>query len=203
MSQFKTLDHLAEVAGKRVLVRVDINVPMASGIVTDTTRIERIEPTVSELASRGAKVILLAHFGRPNGEVVAEMSLASVTPVLSQVFGRDVAFASDETANAPRLIIETLGSESGAMLAGTLSLSPNPAVNSVEVSFESPEGRKLVNDIQVYDVIGRLIGTVSAKEVAVDATFLLDVRGLESGIYYIKTYDNSGRPYQKQMVIKK
>ena len=66
MTAFRTLDQ-ADVKGKRVLVRVDLNVPMENGRVTDATRIERILPTLREIADKGGKVILLAHFGRPKG----------------------------------------------------------------------------------------------------------------------------------------
>lgn len=92
---FKTIDDLPDVAGKRLLVRVDINVPMDGEKVTDLTRIERIKPTIVDLSARGAKVILLAHFGRPKGQVVPEMSLAPVVPALASVFERPVAFAGD------------------------------------------------------------------------------------------------------------
>ncbi|MTI44981.1 phosphoglycerate kinase [Roseibium hamelinense] len=92
---FKTLDNLTDLAGKRVLVRVDLNVPMESGKVTDATRIERVLPTIAELASRSAKVILLAHFGRPKGQRVAEMSLAPVAPAVADLLGKPVAFADD------------------------------------------------------------------------------------------------------------
>ena len=67
MAEFRTLDQIGDVKGKRVLVRVDLNVPMADGKVTDATRIERVAPTILELSDKGAKVILLAHFGRPKG----------------------------------------------------------------------------------------------------------------------------------------
>ncbi len=63
MPSFKTLDDLSDIRGKRVLVRVDLNVPVKDGKVTDTTRIERVAPTIMELSEKGAKVILLAHFG--------------------------------------------------------------------------------------------------------------------------------------------
>lgn len=92
---FKTLDDLPEIAGMRLLTRVDINVPMQGGRVSDLTRIERIAPTIQELSARKAKVILLAHFGRPKGKVVAEMSLAPVVPALESVLGKTVGFASD------------------------------------------------------------------------------------------------------------
>lgn len=92
---FKTLDDLSDLAGKRVLVRVDLNVPMDGGRVTDTTRIERVLPTIRELSDKGAKVILLAHFGRPKGERVAEMSLSPVAPAVAELLGKPVAFADD------------------------------------------------------------------------------------------------------------
>jgi phosphoglycerate kinase len=91
---FKTLDDL-DVSGKHVLVRVDLNVPMKGGKVTDATRIERAVPTLGELAARGARVIVLSHFGRPDGKRVPEMSLRPLVEPLSKVLGKPVAFAED------------------------------------------------------------------------------------------------------------
>ncbi len=71
---WKTLDDIA-LNGKTVLVRVDINVPMENGVVTDATRIEKIVPTVQDIQAKGGKVVLLAHYDRPKGKVVPEMSL--------------------------------------------------------------------------------------------------------------------------------
>jgi phosphoglycerate kinase len=93
MTAFRTLDD-ANFAGKRVLVRVDLNVPMESGVVTDATRIERILPTIREIADKGGKVVLLAHFGRPKGRDPKE-SLAPVARVLADHLGRPVGFADD------------------------------------------------------------------------------------------------------------
>jgi phosphoglycerate kinase len=93
MSGFKTLDQ-ADVKGKRVLLRVDLNVPMENGRVTDATRIERVAPTVTEIADRGGKVILLAHFGRPKGPDPKE-SLKPIAAAVAHVVKRDVAFAED------------------------------------------------------------------------------------------------------------
>ncbi|GEP61838.1 phosphoglycerate kinase [Reyranella soli] len=93
-STFKTIDSI-DVSGKRVLVRVDLNVPMKNGKVTDATRIERAAPTLSELAAKGAKVIVLSHFGRPDGKRVPEMSLKPLVEPLSQALGKPVAFADD------------------------------------------------------------------------------------------------------------
>jgi phosphoglycerate kinase len=94
MSDFRTLDDL-QVKGKRVLVRADLNVPMKDGVVTDTVRIERQAPTIRELAEKGARVVVLSHFDRPNGKIVPSMSLRPVTAALSRALDRPVAFADD------------------------------------------------------------------------------------------------------------
>ena len=94
MSEFKTIDS-EPVSGKRVLVRVDLNVPMKNGKVTDATRIERAAPTLRELADKGARVIVLSHFGRPDGKRVPEMSLKPLVEPLSKALGKPVAFAED------------------------------------------------------------------------------------------------------------
>ena len=91
---FKTIDSM-DVSGKRVLVRVDLNVPMKKGVVTDATRIERAAPTIKELASKGAKVIVLSHFGRPDGKRVPEMTLRPLVEPLEKALGKPVAFAED------------------------------------------------------------------------------------------------------------
>ena len=91
---WKTLDDVA-LAGKTVLVRVDINVPMDAGRVTDATRIEKIVPTIEDIIARGGKVVLLAHYDRPKGKVVPEMSLRHVLPTLQTATGRKVIFGED------------------------------------------------------------------------------------------------------------
>ena len=93
MPNFRTLDS-ADVSGKRVLVRVDLNVPMENGKVTDATRIERVAPTITEIADKGGKVILLSHFGRPKGFDPKD-SLEQFAPAIADVLGRPVAFAAD------------------------------------------------------------------------------------------------------------
>jgi phosphoglycerate kinase len=95
---FKTLDDMGDIAGQRVLVREDLNVPMADGAVSDDTRLRAAVPTVAELADKGAKVLILAHFGRPKGQRNPEMSLALVTRPFEQVLGRPVRFIDDEGA---------------------------------------------------------------------------------------------------------
>lgn len=93
MKQFRTLDDV-DVKAKRVLLRVDLNVPTDNGHVTDATRLERVAPTINEIADKGGKVILLAHFGRPKGRDPKE-SLKPVAAALSTVIKRPVAFADD------------------------------------------------------------------------------------------------------------
>lgn len=95
MAQFRTLDDIGDAAGKRVLVRVDLNVPVKDGAVSDDTRIRAVAPTITELADKGAKVILLAHFGRPKAKRDLTQSLAVVVPALSAILGRPVAFGDD------------------------------------------------------------------------------------------------------------
>jgi len=94
MSAFRTLDS-ADVKGKRVLCRVDLNLPMADGKVADDTRVRAVAPTIREIADKGGKVILLAHFGRPKGGPEEKYSLRQIVPTVSAVVGRAVAFAED------------------------------------------------------------------------------------------------------------
>ena len=110
---FRTLDDV-DVKGKRVLLRVDLNVPMESGRVTDATRLERIAPTITEISDKGGKVILLAHFGRPKGRDAKE-SLKPVAAALSQVIKKPVGFADD-------CIGEAAAKAVGAMKDGDIAL---------------------------------------------------------------------------------
>lgn len=95
MTGFKTLDDMNTVPGARALVRVDLNVPMQNGRVSDATRITRVLPTIRELSNKGAKVILLAHFGRPKGKADPVMSLRPVAQALEEALDQRVDFASD------------------------------------------------------------------------------------------------------------
>src|SRR5436190_2476035 len=93
MAAFRTLDQ-ADVKGKRVLLRVDLNVPTENGQVTDATRIERVAPSIKEISDKGGKVILLAHFGRPKGPDPKE-SLKAIAPAVEHAVKRHVSFADD------------------------------------------------------------------------------------------------------------
>ncbi len=120
VTAFRTLDQ-ADVKNKRVLLRVDLNVPMENGRVTDATRIERVAPTITEIADKGGKVILLAHFGRPKGRD-PKNSLKPVAAALSQIIKRPVAFADD-------CIGETAENAVAAMQAGRHSLPGEHALS--------------------------------------------------------------------------
>jgi phosphoglycerate kinase len=104
---FKTLDQ-ADLAGKRALVRVDFNVPMDGGRVTDDTRLRAALPTIEKLRKGGAKVILLAHFDRPKGKRVPEMSLKPVVEPLAKLVGAPVAFADDCVGPAAKAAVDSL-----------------------------------------------------------------------------------------------
>ncbi len=92
---FRTLDDMGDLAGRRVLVREDLNVPVHDGHVTDDMRLRATVHTLSELSDRGAIVLVLAHFGRPDGKVTSDLSLALIVPALAEVLGRDVSFIDD------------------------------------------------------------------------------------------------------------
>jgi phosphoglycerate kinase len=104
---FRTLDTV-NVAGKRVLLRADLNVPVHDGKITDLTRIERLSPTIRELAGKGAKVIVCSHFDRPKGKRVPSMSLAPMAAALGEVLGQHVRFVEDCTGPAAEGAIDLL-----------------------------------------------------------------------------------------------
>ena len=118
MAVFKTLDDI-DVVSKRCLVRVDINVPMADGKVSDTTRIERVKPTITEIADKGGKAILLAHFGRPKGKHVPEMSLAPVASACADVLGKAVTFSDDCVGEKAKAAIASMADGDILLLENT------------------------------------------------------------------------------------
>lgn len=145
MATFKTLDDF-DVAGKRVLVRLDLNVPMADGKVTDLTRIERSIPTVRELAEKGAKVVVLSHFGRPKGERNAAMSLAPIAKAFAQVLAQPVAFADDCIGDAATKVVNGL-SDGGVALLENLRFHPGEEKND----FAFVKSLAALGDIYVND----------------------------------------------------
>jgi phosphoglycerate kinase len=119
MASFRTLDDLGDVRGRRALVRVDLNVPMQDGVVSDDTRLRATLPTVTELADKGAIVLLLAHFGRPKGARRPDMSLALVTRPYEQVLGRPVRFIDDCCGKGALAAVATLAPGDVAILENT------------------------------------------------------------------------------------
>ncbi|PBB92506.1 phosphoglycerate kinase [Mesorhizobium sp. WSM3864] len=143
MAGFKTLDDIGAVGGKRVLVRVDLNVPVADGKVTDATRIERIAPTISELSGKGARVILLAHFGRPKDGPSAEFSLEPIARATAEVLGRPVGFASD-------CIGDKAADAVAAMKDGDVLLLENTRFHKAEEKNDQAFTEKLAANGDIY-----------------------------------------------------
>ncbi|WP_019833740.1 phosphoglycerate kinase [Sphingomonas sp. PR090111-T3T-6A] len=146
MTAFRTLDDIGDVSGKRVLVREDLNVPMDGDRVTDDTRLRAAAPTVAELADKGAKVLVLAHFGRPKGERNPEMSLAKVVKAFSEVLGREVRFIDDcQGADAANAV--------AAMAPGSIALLENTRFHKGEEKNDPAlvEAMAALGDIYVND----------------------------------------------------
>ena len=119
MSKFRTLDDLVDIDGAVALVRVDLNVPMDDGDVTDVTRIRAAAPTILELADKGAKVLLLAHFGRPNGARSSTMSLSMVVGAVEGVLGKEVMFVPEVQGDVAKQAIGILRPGDIAILENT------------------------------------------------------------------------------------
>jgi phosphoglycerate kinase len=146
MASFRTLDGL-DVKGKRVLLRADLNVPMKDGKVTDATRIERLAPTIAELAGRGARVVVMSHFGRPKGGPDPAFSLRPlVQPLSAALGGRKVAFAEDCVGAAAERVV-------GALADGEVALLENLRFHAEEEANDDGFARRLaaLGDIYVND----------------------------------------------------
>lgn len=126
---WNSLDDL-DLAGKVVLTRVDINVPVEDGRVTDDTRIQRIVPTVRDILAKGGKPVLLAHFGRPKGQRVPEMSLQQLVPALEAAFAAPVMFAADCVGSAAEAAV-------GALAEGQVLLLENTRYHEAETKNDA------------------------------------------------------------------
>ncbi|MEM1106278.1 MAG: phosphoglycerate kinase [Pseudomonadota bacterium] len=151
MHDIKTLDDLGDLSGKRVLIRVDLNVPMADGRVTDTTRMRAAVPTLRDVLAKGGRPILLAHFGRPKGQVVPEMSLAPLAAPMAEVLGSPVRFSErpDLPAEGETVLVENTrfhpGEEANApelaqFLASSGDVYVNDAFSAAHRAHASTEG---------------------------------------------------------------
>lgn len=145
MSAFRTIDSL-DVAGKRVLVRVDFNVPMKDGKVTDTTRIDRTLPTLRELSEKGAKVIVISHLGRPKGQKKPEFTLKPVAEALADALHAPVTFAPDCIGPEATGVVNAMKNGGFAMLEN-LRFYPQEEKNDAEFAKQLAEnGDILVSD---------------------------------------------------------
>src|SRR5919109_2843221 len=145
MPKFRTLDDLS-VTGKRVLVRCDLNVPMKDGKVTDATRIERSAETLKELSAKGAKVIVLSHFGRPKGKRAAEFSQKPLVEPLAKALGRSVAFAEDCVGPTAEQAVKALKDGDVLLLENLRFHSGEEANNAAFVKQLASLGDLYVND---------------------------------------------------------
>ena len=145
---WKTLDDM-ELAGKRVLTRVDINVPVEDGVVTDATRITRIVPTINDIVSKGGTPVLLAHFGRPKGKVNEDMRLTKVGERLSELLGKEVVKVDD-------CVGEAVASAVGKMQNGDVLLLENVRFYPGEEKNDPEFAKQLasVADLYVNDAFG-------------------------------------------------
>ena len=107
-NQFQFADQL-DVAGKTVLVRLDVNVPLADGVVSDDTRIRRVMPGVRTLLDNGAKVVILTHFGRPKGEFIPALTVRPVAQAMSKILGQPVRVESDVIGSGGKAAVAALG----------------------------------------------------------------------------------------------
>ena len=142
---WKTLDDVA-LAGKTVLTRVDINVPMEAGRVTDATRIEKIAPTVEDIIARGGRVVLLAHFDRPKGKVVPSMSLSHVVGAVEAALSRRVVFAADCVGPLAEAAIAAAGPGDVVLLENTRFHAGEEANDPALVAQLAALGDIFVND---------------------------------------------------------
>ncbi len=143
---FKTLDDLNDLTGKTALVRVDFNVPMDNGAISDDTRLRVALPTINALTAKGAKVALLAHFDRPKGKVVPEMSLKPVAEPLAKLLGKPVAFATDCVGDAAKSAIDGLPA-GGVILLENVRFHAGEEKNDLDFAKElAAIGDLYVND---------------------------------------------------------
>ncbi len=142
---FSTIDDMPDLAGKRVLVRADLNVPMADGVVSDATRLQAAVPTLAALADRGARVLVLSHFGRPEGRDLSE-TLRPAAAALGQVLGRPVAFIGDCVGAEVEAAVAALADGSIAVLENTRFHAGEEANDPAFVAGLARLGDFYVND---------------------------------------------------------
>ena len=177
---WKTLDDM-ELDGKIVVTRVDINVPVDNGKVTDATRIERIKPTIEDILAKGGKPVLLAHFGRPKGQYVPEMSLRITLPTLESVLGRPVIFIERPS----RELIEAEASDAVILVENTRFTEMEEKNDPMMAKFLSSLGDVYCNDAfsaahrahASTEGIARLLPSCAGRLMAAELTALENALG--------------------------
>ncbi len=142
---WKTLDDL-DLDGKAVLVRVDLNVPVDNGTVTDTTRIERIKPTIEDILAKGGKPILMAHFGRPKGQPNPEYSLAQIKDTVETVLGHKVVFAENCIGGPAKQAVAAMGAGDIVLLENTRFHAGEEQNDGIFAASLAALGEAFVND---------------------------------------------------------
>ena len=145
MTDFRTIDDL-DMAGKVVLVRVDLNVPVADGRVTDATRIERIVPTIKDIQARGGKPVLLAHFGRPKGQRVEADSLRQVLPALEAALGQPVGFSDEAVGGDAKRAVAAMEPGDVLLLENTRFYPGEEANDATFTASLAALGEVYIND---------------------------------------------------------
>ncbi|MBZ3693528.1 phosphoglycerate kinase [Phyllobacterium calauticae] len=187
MPAFKTLDD-ADVAGKRVLLRVDLNVPVANGHVTDATRIERVAPTILELSKKGAKVILLAHFGRPKDGPTPEFSLKPIAHAVAKVIGQNVHFAEDSIGQKAAEAVAKLGNGDILLLENTRFHKGEEKNDPAYVKALAANGDLYVNDAfsAAHRAHASTEGLAHVLPAYAGRTMQAELEALESGLGHPK-----------------
>ena len=189
VARFRLLDGL-DVRGRRVLVRVDLNVPMANGVISDATRITRVVPTLRELAGRGAKVIVLSHFGRPKGEPSARESLQPLAAALRDALGRPVTFVPDCVGPVAETAV-------AAMAEGDVLLLENARFHKGETANDPAFVARLaaLGDLYVNDAFSAAHRAHATTEGLAHAVPAYAGRAMEAELRYLgEALDDPERP---------
>ena len=188
MSKFNTLDDV-NLSGKRVLVRVDLNVPIVqspqgSVSVSDATRMERIAPTINEISDKGGKVILLAHFGRPKGKIVPQMSLAQILSTLSQTIGKPVSFGTDCTGPMAQAAVDAMNNGDILLLENTRFHMGEEANDSDFAAAMAQNGDIFVSDAfsTSHRAHASTVGLANILPAYAGRTMQAELEALEAGL---------------------
>ncbi|MDF2578939.1 MAG: phosphoglycerate kinase [Microbacterium sp.] len=158
----RTLDSLGPLAGKRVIVRVDFNVPLKDGVITDDGRVRAALPTIDHLIGQGARVIACSHLGRPDGSPDPKYSLEPVAQRLSELLGKPVAFAGDTVGESAQQVVSSLGD-------GDVAVIENLRFNAGETSKDETERRAFAEQLAALGdvLVSDGFGVVHRKQASV------------------------------------